>query len=78
MNKYYELSDKSPAYITAIILHPSRKWRWIEKHWNLKWILSAKQKMKTFWETKYKPDEASMTSPATATALPAKPLNEFL
>jgi hAT family C-terminal dimerisation region/BED zinc finger len=78
MNKYYELSDKSPAYVAAIILHPSRKWRWIEKHWKPEWIPSAKQKMKTFWETKYKPDEASMTSLATATALPMKPPNEFL
>jgi hypothetical protein len=34
--------------------------------------------MKTFWETKYKPDKALMTSPATTTALPAKPPNEFL
>jgi hypothetical protein len=25
MNKYYELTDKSPAYIAAIILYPGRK-----------------------------------------------------
>src|SRR6266542_6613466 len=37
MDKYYKLLDKSPAYVTAIVLHPSRKWRWIEKHWKAEW-----------------------------------------
>ena len=79
MDKYYKLLDKSPAYVTAIVLHPSRKWRWIEKHWKAEWIPSAKEKMKTFWETKYKPDdEALITSSATASTLLAKPPNEFL
>jgi len=34
MTKYYRLLDKTPAYIAAIILHPLRKWRYIENHWN--------------------------------------------
>jgi hypothetical protein len=25
MNKYYELLDKTPAYVAAIVLHPRRK-----------------------------------------------------
>ena len=25
INKYYELSDKTPTYVTIIILHPGRK-----------------------------------------------------
>jgi len=32
IDKYYKLTDKTPAYITVIVLHPSRKWKWIKKH----------------------------------------------
>jgi hypothetical protein len=35
MNKYYELSDKTPAYVAAIVLHPGRKWKYIEKNWKV-------------------------------------------
>ncbi|KAH6696405.1 transposase-like protein, partial [Leptodontidium sp. MPI-SDFR-AT-0119] len=31
MNKYYNLFDKTPVYAAALVLHPSRKWRHIEK-----------------------------------------------
>ena len=33
MNKYYNLFDKTPVYAASLVLHPSRKWRHIEKHW---------------------------------------------
>ena len=29
MEKYYSKTDKSPAYATAVILNPSRKWQYI-------------------------------------------------
>lgn len=32
MDKYYRLSDNTPVYVAALVLHPSRKWRYIEKH----------------------------------------------
>ena len=32
MTKYYWASDKIPAYVAAVALHPLRKWRYIEKH----------------------------------------------
>jgi len=33
MDKYYKLTDKTPVYIAAMVLYPSRKWKWIKKHW---------------------------------------------
>ncbi len=80
MDKYYKLSDKTPVYVAAMVLHPSRKWKWIEKHWKLEWVPDAKDKMKTFWETKYKPSPASMTSaPAQPPSTPpTKAPNDFL
>jgi hypothetical protein len=34
LQKYYELSDDSYAYVTALILNPCRKWQWLEKKWS--------------------------------------------
>jgi len=74
MTKYYRLSDKTPAYIAAIILHPSRKWRYIENHWNPEWISPAKDSMKDFWETRYKP---TATTTLNTNPPPNKAPNEF-
>ena len=79
MDKYYKLSDKTPAYVAAMVLHPSRKWRWIEKHWKAEWIPGAKAKMKEFWETKYKPtDDVITASTSQGSTASAKPPNDFL
>jgi hypothetical protein len=48
MNKYYELSDKTPAYVAAIVLHPGRKWKYIKKNWKVEWVSLAKTKMREF------------------------------
>jgi hypothetical protein len=79
MDKYYKLSDKTPAYVAVMVLHPSRKWRWIEKHWKAEWILGAKAKMKEFWETKYKPtDDVITVLTSQGSTASAKPPNDFL
>ena len=31
LQKYYELSDESHAYVAALILNPRCKWQWLEK-----------------------------------------------
>ncbi len=33
LTDYYELTDHSPAYIAAIVLHPSIKWTFADKYW---------------------------------------------
>jgi hypothetical protein len=48
LNKYYRMSDTTPAYTAAVILHPSRKWRWVERHWNQEWIAPAKAMTRDF------------------------------
>jgi hypothetical protein len=32
MDKYYKLTDKTLVYVAAMVLYPSRKWKWIDKH----------------------------------------------
>src|SRR5437763_16178774 len=53
LDKYYQLADESPAYVTAIILQPNRKWQYIEKHWDKAWHGPARRLVQELWE-KYK------------------------
>ena len=41
MKKYYHLTDESPAYTAAIVLHPGYKWQYIQDYWEPAWLLKA-------------------------------------
>ena len=41
MKKYYNLTNESPAYTAAIVLHPSFKWQYIQETWELAWLPDA-------------------------------------
>jgi hypothetical protein len=46
LDKYYALSDDSPAYRAAIVINPSKKMAWFEKKWideHPEWITAAKE-----------------------------------
>lgn len=55
LDKYYSLTERSPAYTAAMILIPSQKWTWIEDNWPIEWIVLAKTSVQKFWDEKYKP-----------------------
>ena len=73
MNKYYNLFDKTPVYAAALVLHPSRKWRHIEKHWEKEWIAPAKTAVKDLWEKRYRPPPPATTTASTASATNQSP-----
>src|SRR6266536_5753105 len=37
MTKYYQLTDRSPAYAIALVLNPRYKWTYTEKRWQHAW-----------------------------------------
>jgi hypothetical protein len=46
LNKYYTLSDNTPAYRAAIVVHPSKKMEWFKQKWqdsHPDWIRQAKK-----------------------------------
>jgi hypothetical protein len=51
LNKYYTLTDRSPIYTVAIILHPCLKMRYFQRHWaeHPDWIENARQQMDQFY-----------------------------
>jgi hypothetical protein len=52
LDKYYQLTDTSSAYVAAIALHPRFKWRWIQKKWadRTDWQDAADKALRKQWE----------------------------
>lgn len=52
INRYYELTDQSPVYVAAVVLHPRFNWSWAERHWSDRkdWIASAHQQLLALWK----------------------------
>ncbi|EXL65349.1 hypothetical protein FOPG_18415, partial [Fusarium oxysporum f. sp. conglutinans race 2 54008] len=73
LDKYYRLTEESPAYVAAIVLHPSHKWHYIQENWKEEWIEPSKKLIETLWN-EYKPVE----SPLPLCEVPSTTTNEFL
>jgi hypothetical protein len=50
-DKYYKKTEDSPAYADAIILHPSRKVRYIQRNWKRDLQTPALNGVKKLWES---------------------------
>lgn len=55
LDHYYELTDRSTVYVTALILHPAFTWEYLESIWRSKghWIAHHKRKIKQLWQQGY-------------------------
>ena len=51
LEKYFKLTDSSPLYITAIILHPAWRFEYFEDKWAkyLSWIKTARKTFKNLY-----------------------------
>lgn len=60
IDKYYSISDKSPAYIASFVVHPGHNVRYMENKWKdprqRLWIALAKERLRVFYEENYKTD----------------------
>ena len=55
--EFYNKTDLSPAWITAVVLYPRWKWSFFESNWtqqNSRFVKDAKLKVKKWWEDDYK------------------------
>lgn len=55
LDRYYELTDHSTVYVTALVLHPAYNWEYLESIWRSKshWVLHHKRKIKQLWQQDY-------------------------
>jgi hypothetical protein len=75
--KYYSLIDQSGAYITALLLHPERRVKWLRKRWTTpqkkKWLSAGLKRANDLWL-----EYAQRLQPSTVnTPMNAAPLSEF-
>lgn len=49
-DKYYSKTDDCPLYAAALILHPSRRTKYIRANWKAKWQKPVLKKVKELWE----------------------------
>ena len=73
LNKYYSLLDVSPIYVTAIVLHPAMKWKFLEQRWRRvgkgDWIRRAKRAFKNLCDEVDLADTAFMMDNPTVPPL---------
>jgi hypothetical protein len=50
LSKYYKESDRNPIYATALLLHPEKRLRYMDRHWTKEWRDSALAAARTQWE----------------------------
>jgi hypothetical protein len=62
-DKYYQLSDESPAYGAALILHPSRRKSYIQKNSPKGWHKKIFNEVKKLWDDEYKKLPTINTTP---------------
>lgn len=61
-DKYYKLTDDTSAYAASILLHPSRRKTYIERHWNKKWHKQSFTAVRKLWEDHYMERSTSSTA----------------
>ncbi|OBS16237.1 hypothetical protein FPOA_13041 [Fusarium poae] len=49
LSKYYEESDKNPIYATALLLHPEKRRRYLDRHWAEEWRQTAIAGARRHW-----------------------------
>ncbi|KAI7964720.1 hypothetical protein MJO29_002818 [Puccinia striiformis f. sp. tritici] len=71
-NKYYTLTDCSPLFRIAMVLHPSFKDQYFKiAGWENEWIMEALRLTREMFDTFYKPQLESLESPSSSQ--PSKP-----
>lgn len=72
LDKYYNLTDRSIAYVAAVVLNPAHKWKYFEKHWASKvdWLNKAKEKFQVLWDQYKKDHPIPVAVPAIADLTP--------
>jgi hypothetical protein len=80
LDAYYTLTERSSAYVAAIVLSPHRKWHYFDVAWedHLEWIESSKVAVEGLWKSRYAP--VAKPAESRAQSLVDKPLmsNSFL
>jgi len=53
LDKYYRLTDDSPVYTAALLLHPSYRKHYLDVTWRREWIKPAVDNERAWWSREY-------------------------
>lgn len=77
MLKYWNKTERSPAYIAAIVLNPTMKYKYFDR-WDPDWQPNMKLAMKNFWEKTYRSSTGMVQRSSEAEAESLKTDNQYL
>lgn len=52
-DKYYDLTDTTPLYAAALLLHPAYRKAYLDEHWRRSWIGPAVENARKLWRDEY-------------------------
>ncbi|THY01336.1 hypothetical protein D6D01_10368 [Aureobasidium pullulans] len=55
LDEYYQMTDQSPVYVAAVVLHPAYTWRWLRSKWKNRqdWLVTSERAVREFWTSYY-------------------------
>jgi hypothetical protein len=70
LDEYYQMTDQSPVYVAAVVLHPAYTWKWLRSKWKNRqdWITVSEEAVRNFWLSRYATIEVDVPSTVEATA----------
>jgi hypothetical protein len=73
-DKYYKLTDETPLYAAAVLLHPFYRKQYLDEHWRRSWIEPSITRARDLWKDEYAARDAggSDNSKEEATAAEAE------
>ena len=75
-DKYYSKTDESPLYAAALILHPTRRTKYIRYNWKKEWQKPILKKVKELWEV-YREKTPSPIIISSYERKPSQDLDDF-
>jgi hypothetical protein len=60
-DKWFLATEESPVYAAAILLHPSRRLRYLQQHWPKRWYADAEGQARALWESEYQNQDIEPT-----------------
>jgi hypothetical protein len=52
-DKWFLATEETPVYAAAVLLHPSRRLRYLQQHWPTRWCSDAEEQVRELWQSEY-------------------------
>lgn len=60
-DKWFLATEETPVYAAAVLLHPSRRLRYLQQHWPSRWYFDAERQARDLWKAEYQSKDIDAT-----------------